>query len=1183
MTADIDQQDFRTFDNRIALLIGITDYDHWEDLHYIRGDIAEKQNGLELVLREQLGDRCFAASNIHTLLGRVDDRQVQEFLTHYMLGTVDEHTLALVYLSGHLSVDARVGNIPCFITSSTDKDRIANTSVSFRWLVEDILKESSASVLLIIDGCFSGTLLKFHWPENIGVYLSSQHDSESFASTDGSRSRFTHYFIEGLKGAAGDKDGIVTTHSLYSYMDNAAKTDGVQEPQFHPPHPPYLLASHRPSIIARTQTPLNDDQLAMYIDGFERRCMADPLMYSDKLFVYSRAQELDIPAMEYSDSISQCVPSTESGLWKNVTAYERLVVWTEEEDPPFALILGDTGMGKSILLKRLAFECCKRIDRERPSRIPLLLNLRMYLDSRLDNPATLPDRDEEDESVRRFRAILVDWIQNELGIPVLWDEFIRLVEQGRFILVFDGLDEMCRDSRRDSIETCLHLLSKLMVGKSKILLSCRTHYFPTHEGMFRSLLRTRFLERGARVHSLREFSETEIEQIVRWRLSDQEKHRWEKIAHDSKVGISDLSRRPFLLDFFISFIQKNIDLTPRRLYEALLQAWFDRDEWRFRQFMSDFEEEIDRSTASVSEYIEMDDYAQVKDQSDSRNGVDAQDDLSVRTANWHRTVLERFLETIAMRMRYRRGVASEKLNADDIPNEIKDCFQLMPQVFVTFFEYCLRTCSLMSRSEDGDYGFVHDSIQAYFASRFIIRELCSKGFNWDQAPRSGNPPVPVTPWSLGYTRIADDHYLLEFLLDFMGKLESQRIAHIIHEPELGTRIRDNPNTLFYLFGNALTLLYRKHGDGRVPRNLDRKNISGASLAGAHIPGLSLRYSTARDIDFSEANLSGGDFTGAQFENADFHAAILKEVKINGDSVVRLKRDQKITAIASPSPEFVLAYEHSLPPKGRKFRTPSIDGLTKLVPIEGGRFLMGSDDIRMSVQRERPAHEVIVKKFYLEEHPVTNIQYKRFVDANPEWRRDAVIDRLKMVYYLKHWDGDSVLPGREQEPVVYVNWYAANAYAKWAGRRLPTEAEWEFALRDTKHDQHYIYPWGNALERAPDWFVFDRPLSEIRSDSPRNSYHLIDMSGNVNEWVEDGFDPDWYSQCLRQVIEGKQVVKPVCRKPGDSRILRGGSFLDDQKEFRHFACHYRTFLNPLNTNQDGGFRCAANENSFIGGE
>ena len=193
-------------------------------------------------------------------------------------------------------------------------------------------------------------------------------------------------------------------------------------------------------------------------------------------------------------------------------------------------------------------------------------------------------------------------------------------------------------------------------------------------------------------------------------------------------------------------------------------------------------------------------------------------------------------------------------------------------------------------------------------------------------------------------------------------------------------------------------------------------------------------------------------------------------------------------------------------------------------IPAGEFQMGSEKEKAN-DREKPAHTVYVDAFYMDKYPVTNAQYKMFLEANPRWRKPSkwnesdkakkkIISTL-FIYrkyhdrdYLKHWDGNDFPMGKDDHPVTHVSWYAAMAYAKWIGKRLPTEAEWEKAARGGLTGQKY--PWGNLMDSN---MVFcGKEVDETTSVGkyPSNNYGLHDMVGNVWEWCLDEYDANFYS-------------------------------------------------------------------------
>ena len=239
----------------------------------------------------------------------------------------------------------------------------------------------------------------------------------------------------------------------------------------------------------------------------------------------------------------------------------------------------------------------------------------------------------------------------------------------------------------------------------------------------------------------------------------------------------------------------------------------------------------------------------------------------------------------------------------------------------------------------------------------------------------------------------------------------------------------------------------------------------------------------------------------------------------------------------------------------------------MVLIPAGTFEMGSED---GGSDEQPVHTVHLDAFYMDKYEVTNAQFKAFVDANPRWQKDQTSRAYHDGDYLKLWSGNSYPSGKGNHPVVYVSWYAAMAYAEWAGKRLPTEAEWEFAARGRLAGKKY--PWGDAITSADanyDGHVGDtRPVGRYAP----NGYGLYDMAGNVGEWCLDAFDEDFYaaSDNSRNPIAGGKVDNFKTIPTDPYRVLRGGSWIYDARGLRVANRNRRT---PTNAGDDGGFRCA----------
>ena len=203
--------------------------------------------------------------------------------------------------------------------------------------------------------------------------------------------------------------------------------------------------------------------------------------------------------------------------------------------------------------------------------------------------------------------------------------------------------------------------------------------------------------------------------------------------------------------------------------------------------------------------------------------------------------------------------------------------------------------------------------------------------------------------------------------------------------------------------------------------------------------------------------------------------------------------------------------------------------------------------------ELPAHEVRLRAFTIDRTEVTNAAFKAFVEAHPEWARERIAADRHNGEYLKTWSGGSYPAGEATLPVTFVTWQAAAAYCASLGRRLPTEAEWEFAAGRGLPAE---FPWGDAPPDAKDanWSG-----TSLGRPAPVGSYPaahgLHDMAGNVWEFVAD----PWKDSYL-------DSAKP---SPG-RRVIRGGSFGGSPVNIR---VRYRDSHPELGAGPHVGFRCA----------
>jgi formylglycine-generating enzyme required for sulfatase activity len=274
----------------------------------------------------------------------------------------------------------------------------------------------------------------------------------------------------------------------------------------------------------------------------------------------------------------------------------------------------------------------------------------------------------------------------------------------------------------------------------------------------------------------------------------------------------------------------------------------------------------------------------------------------------------------------------------------------------------------------------------------------------------------------------------------------------------------------------------------------------------------------------------------------------------------------------------------------------------MLKIEGGEYMMGGNS-QQARRDEFPQHKEKIETIWVDETEVTNAEFREFVEetgyvttAERSFKiNDKTFPPGAMVFYAenpqawwkfkeganwKHPQGsESSIENKENHPVVQVSWYDAMAYAKWAGKRLPTEAEFEYLARGGKENE--IYHWGNDFEKAIDYVNFhqgDFPVSNEIKDSfektapvksfPPNSFGLYEISGNAWEWVLDTYYPNAYSK-LEQRTDGffKEYFNPEQQK-----VIRGGSFLCSES----YCTGYRNAARMSSTPESGlehlGFRC-----------
>ncbi|XP_006897144.1 PREDICTED: sulfatase-modifying factor 1 [Elephantulus edwardii] len=277
----------------------------------------------------------------------------------------------------------------------------------------------------------------------------------------------------------------------------------------------------------------------------------------------------------------------------------------------------------------------------------------------------------------------------------------------------------------------------------------------------------------------------------------------------------------------------------------------------------------------------------------------------------------------------------------------------------------------------------------------------------------------------------------------------------------------------------------------------------------------------------------------------------------------------------------------------------------MVLIPAGTFTMGTDDPQIQQDGEAPARRVTVHAFYMDAHEVSNAEFEKFVNATgylteAEKFGDSFVFEGMLSEQVKtdiqqavaaapwwlpvkganwrHPEGpDSTVLHRLDHPVLHVSWNDAVAYCTWAGKRLPTEAEWEYSCRGGLENR--LFPWGNKLQPRGQHYANiwqgHFPVSNTGEDGfrgtapvdafPPNGYGLYNMVGNVWEWTSD-----WWT--VQHSAE--EMLNPKGPPSGRDRVKKGGSYMCHKSYCYRYRCAARSQNTPDSSASNLGFRCAA---------
>lgn len=298
---------------------------------------------------------------------------------------------------------------------------------------------------------------------------------------------------------------------------------------------------------------------------------------------------------------------------------------------------------------------------------------------------------------------------------------------------------------------------------------------------------------------------------------------------------------------------------------------------------------------------------------------------------------------------------------------------------------------------------------------------------------------------------------------------------------------------------------------------------------------------------------------------------------------------------------------SVSSRPKRKRQTNRRALKNMVPLSGGRFRMGTDDVSgFPEDGEGPIRDVEIWPFRMGRYAVTNAEFSRFTKATG-YKTEAElfgwtfvfhrfvpseaarrVDRVPQdtpwwwpvegAFWAKPEGPSSDLKGRGSHPAVHISWNDAVAYCDWAGARLPTEAEWEFAARGGLSKK--TYPWGDNLtphgshrcniwqgsfpdrNTEEDGFTGTAPVDAFEP----NGYGLHNLAGNVWEWCSDWFSPDYHT--------ASESVNPTGPDSGGAKSMRGGSYLCHDSYCNRYRVAARSANTPDSSTGNLGFRCAA---------
>ncbi len=818
--------------------------------------------------------------------------------------------------------------------------------------------------------------------------------------------------------------------------------------------------------------------------------------------------------------------------------------WTAVLKHHRLLILGGPGVGKTTCLHNLAYESANRRQTEMAAYFPILIRLGKVVDKLV--------------AKKRLEDVFPEILQDTYQFPNAAKFLDRMLDKGRCLILLDGLDEVPDETDYETIVTLVNqFANKHLPVTSKSGNSSKSGNFlvvSTRRPQYESRERLQ----GFDMMEMMEFDFPGIDRFIHTWFKGDNKELADKLVRglQDSPRFLELAYNPLLLLLVVDHFGRKYRLPKRRaaLYDKIVEARLS--DW-------DYSRGIHRDKVDPETKKELLEALALHIMQHGKQG------------SIGKRALLKWLDEFIQQQRSLKDFSSTHV-LDDI----------------------VETSELLKEVAIRQYGFSHKTLREYFAAAAIDAQFGPEA-GADQLARYPDNPDwrEVILFYCGLTANAEP--LLKIMLNQARPPgEKQRYLWLLAGECAAETNRAQGEIFQDLTRELVALLRLPEGEQPLAAAASERVITNLTeFAADLLPDISrdlMESGTAADLLLAERLLPGGadDDLKAELgrrlaaltrvdDAAEQQAAVAALGRLGGagtegaaallagltddDAAVRAEAARALARLGTIADAGAAAllrvYETDAADDARHAALEALLALGRaadvdMVPVAAGEFLMGSDKSRdkEADSDETPQHTVYLPAYFMDRTPVTNAQFGRFMEAggyaNPDYWPEAIAaKRWQAGKYLdeysnksrsqpEYWDGEEW--NKTDYPVVGVTWYEAVAYARWAGKRLPTEAEWEKAARGT---DGRLYPWDNEWDAAKlnskeADFGKTTPVGNYSpaGDSP---YGAADMAGNVWEWCstrwrnesKKEYNYPYNQDDGREDLSGGDVVV---------RVLRGGS-------------------------------------------